>query len=74
MPLCLSLLFFSQLFVYITFVSGHVDSADKVRLNWFDHIKTELAACIMFAIGFLEVMVIQAASVDYEFELWNLLL
>ncbi|MBQ4530527.1 MAG: hypothetical protein IJA36_07965 [Lachnospiraceae bacterium] len=60
-----------MLFVYITFVSGHVDSADKVRLNWFDHIKTELAACIMFAIGFLEVMVIQAASVDYEFGLWN---
>lgn len=60
-----------MLFVYITFVSGHVDSTDKVRLNWFDHIKTELAACIMFAIGFLEVMVIQAASADYEFGLWN---
>lgn len=60
-----------MLFVYITFVSGHVDSTEKVKLNWFDHVKTELAACIMFAIGFLEVMVIQGASVDYEFGLWS---
>lgn len=60
-----------MLFVYITFVSGHIDSTDKIRLNWFDHIKTELAACIMLAIGFLEVMVIEGASADYEFGLWN---
>ena len=60
-----------MLFIYLTFVSGHIDSTDEIRLNWFDKIKTEIAAILMFAIGFFEMMIVQSARVDYEFGLWN---
>lgn len=59
------------LFIYLTFVSGHIDDTDEIRTNWFDNIKTEIAAVLMFAIAFFEVLIIQGARVDYEFGLWN---
>lgn len=59
------------LFIYLTFVSGHIDNTEEIRINWFDNIKTEIAGVLMFAIAFFEVLIIQGVSVDYEFGLWN---
>lgn len=60
-----------SLFIYLTFASGHIDNTDVIRTNWFDNIKTEIAAVLMFAIAFFEILIIQGARVDYEFGLWN---
>lgn len=66
-----SLVLAFSLFIYLTFVSGHIDNTDEIRTNWFDNIKTEIAAVLMFAIAFFEMLIVQGAKVDYEFGLWN---
>lgn len=66
-----SLVFAFILFIYLTFVSGHIDNTDEIRTNWFDNIKTEIAAVLMLAIAFLEILIVQGTRVDYEFGLWN---
>lgn len=59
------------LFVYITFVSGRAGKDGEIVLNWFDHIKTEIAGLIMIGLGALEIFVIRATSIDYQFGFWN---
>lgn len=59
------------LFVYITFAAGRVGNDDEVVLNWFDHIKTEIAALIMMGLAALEILIIRGLSIDYQFGFWN---
>ena len=59
------------LFVYITFVTGRAEKQGEVALNWFDHIKTEIAILIMAGVGGLEFLVIRAARIDYQFGFWD---
>lgn len=59
------------LFVYITFAAGHVGNDEEVVLNWFDHIKTEIAALLMIGLAALEILIIRGISIDYQFGFWN---
>lgn len=67
----ISLILAFVLFIYLTFVSGHVDNTDEIRTNWFDNIKTEIVALLMFAVAFFEMLIVQGTKGDYEFGLWN---
>lgn len=66
-----SLVLSFALFIYLTFVSGYKDDSETVSLCWFDKIKTEIAALLMFFVAMLEFLIVQGARRDYEFGLWD---
>ncbi len=70
----LSLIASFALFIYLTFAAGHIGEEGEIALNWFDRIKTEIAAVLVVAIIGLEFMIIREFSLDYKFSLWNNLL